>query len=159
MSSRRTGIVLVASTRAAAGEYEDRSGPIAVDFLRRKGFSTPDPIVVPDARIADAVARAFAHAPSVLLTSGGTGLSPDDRTVEAVAPFLKRELPGIPVAFWMRGVQAVPTAVASRAIAGVTDCTFAMTLPGSPGAVRDGCAVLEDVIVPICDMLEGHHDH
>ena len=159
MSPERTAIVIVASTRAAAGIYDDRSGPIAVEFLRRKGFDCPDARIVPDADISAAVAAAFAEKPAVILTSGGTGLTHDDRTVEAVAPHITRELPGIAVAFWQKGLETVPTAVASRAIAGVNDSTFAMTLPGSTGGVKDGCAVLEELIVPIVDMLEGKHEH
>lgn len=155
----RTGYVIVASTRAAAGIYEDRSGPIAVEFLRRKGFDTPDPVVVSDADIEQAVDAAFAAQHSVILTSGGTGLSEDDHTVEAVAKHLDRELPGIPMAFWHKGLESVPTAVASRAVAGVTGTTFAMTLPGSTGGVKDGCAVLEELVVPLVDMLEGTHEH
>ena len=85
MSAQRTAIVIVASTRAAAGIYDDRSGPIAVDFLRRKGFDCPDARIVPDAEIAAAVAAAFAEKPAVILTSGGTGLTHDDRTVEALS--------------------------------------------------------------------------
>ena len=159
MSSARTAIVLVASTRAAARVYEDRSGPIAVDFLRRKGFDCPDARVVPDADIAAAVDQAFAEKPAVILTSGGTGLTPDDLTVDAVQPHLTRELPGIAMAFWNKGLETIPTAVASRAVAGVNDTTFAMTLPGSTGGVKDSCAVLEDLIVHIVDMLEGKHEH
>ena len=77
----RRAVVVVASTRAAAGIYEDRSGPIAVEFLRRMGFDTPDALVVPDAEIAEALDKVFAAQPSVILTSGGTGISPDDATV------------------------------------------------------------------------------
>lgn len=159
MSPQRTALVIVASTRAAAGVYEDRSGRIAVDFLRRKGFDCPDARIVSDADIAAAVDAAFAEKPAVILTSGGTGLTQDDQTVEAVTPHITRELPGIAVAFWHKGLESVPTAVASRAIAGVNDTTFAMTLPGSTGGVKDGCAVLEELIVPIVDMLEGIHEH
>ena len=103
--------------------------------------------------------RAFAEKPAVILTSGGTGLTPDDLTVDAVQPHLTRELPGIAMAFWNKGLETIPTAVASRAVAGVNDTTFAMTLPGSTGGVKDGCAVLEDLIVHIVDMLEGKHEH
>lgn len=155
----RTGLVIVASTRAAAGIYEDRSGPIAVEFLRRKGFDTPDPVVVADADIEQAVDTAFAAGHSVILTSGGTGLTADDHTVEAVSKHLERELPGIPMAFWAKGLESVPTALASRAVAGVTGTTFAMTLPGSTGGVKDGCSVLEELVVPLVDMLEGTHEH
>ena len=159
MSSHRTAIVIVASTRAAAGTYADRSGPIVVDFLRRKGFDCTDARVVPDAEIATAVDQAFAEKPSVILTSGGTGLTPDDLTVDAVQPHLTRELPGITMAFWNKGLETIPTAVASRAVAGANDTTFAMTLPGSTGGVKDGCAVLEELIIHIVDMLEGRHEH
>lgn len=158
----RTALVIVASTRAAEGTYEDRSGPVAVEFLRGKGFRTPDPLVVPDAEIEAVIAARFADPatlPNVVLTSGGTGLSPDDRTVEAVQPFVERELPGIVHAFWEEGRKSIPTAVVSRAVAGVVGRTFVMTLPGSVGGVQDGCTVLEQIIVPVIDMLEGVHEH
>ena len=85
----RTALVIVASTRAAAGVYEDRSGPIAVDFLREKGFDTPDPLVVADADMQATVDEVFARAelPQVILTSGGTGITADDRTKLYAADF------------------------------------------------------------------------
>lgn len=155
----RTGLVLVASTRASRGEYSDRSGPILVDFLRSVGVDTPDARVVADADIDEAFRRALAEDPSVLLTSGGTGVTPDDRTVDVVAPHLDRELPGIVHAFYNRGLAAVPTAVLSRAVAGVAVSTFVMTLPGSTGGARDGAAVLEPILTHLLDQLEGHHEH
>lgn len=159
--SHRTAAVIVASTRAAAGTYADRSGPIAVDFLRSKGFDTPDALVVADADIHAAVDAALSAspAPRVLLTSGGTGLTPDDQTVEAVTPHLDRELPGIATAFWLKGLESVPTAVVSRAVAGVAGETFVMTLPGSTGGVKDGCAVLDGILEHVVSMLEGSHEH
>ena len=157
----RTGMVIVASTRAATGEYEDRSGPIAVEFLRSQGFDTPEPLVVADADIQSAVDKALSGSdvPDVLLTSGGTGITPDDRTVEAVKDHLRAEMPGIAVAFWNKGLESVPTAALSRCIAGVTDKTFVMTLPGSTGGVKDGCAVLEGILGHIIDTMEGNNDH
>ncbi|QGU03525.1 MogA/MoaB family molybdenum cofactor biosynthesis protein [Corynebacterium comes] len=155
----RTGIVLVASTRAARGDYPDRSGPILVDFLRAQGVDTPDARVVADVDIDGAVDRALAENPSVLLTSGGTGVTPDDRTVDVVAPLLDRELPGIVQAFYHRGSATVPTAVLSRAVAGVAGSTFVMTLPGSTGGARDGSTVLEPILTHLLDQLEGHHEH
>ncbi|APT81606.1 MogA/MoaB family molybdenum cofactor biosynthesis protein [Corynebacterium ammoniagenes] len=157
----RTGMVIVASTRAATGEYEDRSGPIAVEFLRSQGFDTPEPLVVADADIQSAVDKALSGSdvPDVLLTSGGTGITPDDRTVEAVKGHLRAEMPGIAVAFWNKGLENVPTAALSRCIAGVTDKTFVMTLPGSTGGVKDGCAVLEGILGHIIDTMEGNNVH
>lgn len=157
----RTGMVIVASTRAATGEYEDRSGPIAVEFLRSQGFDTPEPLIVADADIQSAVDKALSGSdvPDVLLTSGGTGITPDDRTVEAVKGHLHAEMPGIAVAFWNKGLENVPTAALSRCIAGVTDKTFVMTLPGSTGGVKDGCAVLEGILGHIIDTMEGNNVH
>ncbi|EFG80100.1 molybdopterin binding domain protein [Corynebacterium ammoniagenes DSM 20306] len=154
-------MVIVASTRAATGEYEDRSGPIAVEFLRSQGFDTPEPLVVADADIQSAVDKALSGSdvPDVLLTSGGTGITPDDRTVEAVKGHLRAEMPGIAVAFWNKGLENVPTAALSRCIAGVTDKTFVMTLPGSTGGVKDGCAVLEGILGHIIDTMEGNNVH
>lgn len=156
-----TGMVIVASTRAATGDYEDRSGPIAVEFLRSQGFDTPEPLVVADADIQSAVDKALSGSdvPDVLLTSGGTGITPDDRTVEAVKDHLRAEMPGIAVAFWNKGLETVPTAALSRCIAGVTDRTFVMTLPGSTGGVKDGCAVLEGILGHIIDTMEGNNVH
>ena len=154
----RRALVIVASTRAAAGEYEDRSGPILVNFLRERGFDTPQPVVVADADIDAALATAFADAPSVMLTSGGTGITPDDRTVEALTPHLERDLPGLAHAFYAHSA-GIPTAALSRTVAGVTGSTFAMALPGSTSAAKDGCAVLEPVLHHIINQLEGIHDH
>lgn len=157
----RTGLVIVSSTRASQGVYEDKSGPIAVEFLRSQGYETPDPVVVADADLQEYVDKLFTSGdlPNVVLTSGGTGLTPDDRTVEAVTPYIEREIPGIVHAFWNEGVKNIPTAVVSRAVAGVTGQTFVMTLPGSRGGVKDGCTVLEPLLVHISSMLEGKHGH
>ncbi|WIM67883.1 MogA/MoaB family molybdenum cofactor biosynthesis protein [Corynebacterium breve] len=157
----RTGLVVVSSTRASQGVYEDTSGPVAVDFLRAQGFDTPEALVVSDHDLPATIDEIFTRAelPSVLLTSGGTGLSPDDRTVEIVSPYIEREIPGLVHAFWQEGLKNTPMAVVSRALAGTRGRTFVMTLPGSRGGVKDGCAVLAPVLNHIIDSLEGHHGH
>lgn len=155
----RTARVIVASTRAAEGIYEDRSGRVAVEFLRGQGFDTPDATVVTDAGIAPAVRAALADKPAVLLTSGGTGITPDDLTVEVVQPLLDKDLPGIVQSFWNEGLKNTPTAVLSRAVAGIAGGTFVMTLPGSVGGVRDGCAALEPVLGHVIDLMEGARGH
>ncbi|WP_018296773.1 MogA/MoaB family molybdenum cofactor biosynthesis protein [Corynebacterium lubricantis] len=157
----RTGLVIVASTRAATSIYQDRSGPLAVEFLREQGFDTPDAVVVADKDIQRTIDELFAqdNLPNVVLTSGGTGLTPDDLTVEAVAPHIEREIPGIVHAFWNEGLKKVPTAIISRAIAGVSGHTFLMTLPGSRGGVKDGCTVLEPILGHIIDTIEGNNVH
>lgn len=148
----KTAQVIVSSDRAANGTYEDRSGPVAVEFLRRMGFDTPEAIVVPDAQIGDAVRNALASAPQVLITSGGTGPTHDDRTVEVVSALLDVELPGIAHAFWKQGLTATPLAVLSRAVAGFAGTTFVMTLPGSPNGVKDGCRVLEPLLDHVVEL-------
>ncbi len=158
----RTALVVVSSTRAAAGSYEDKSGAYLVDWLRSVGFTVPAAKVVADADLPHVLSTLLndrAGLPDVLLTSGGTGLTPDDHTPEIVTPFLDRELPGIVHAFWNKGLETLPTAVLSRAVAGVVGETFIMALPGSTGAARDATSVLEPLLDHLVSMLKGNHDH
>ena len=151
----RRAAVLVASTRAAAGTYEDRTGPVIADWLRARGFDSADPVIVADAAIADALAELLAQHPDVILTTGGTGASPDDRTPEATRALLDMELPGIAEEVRRRGAEVTPTAILSRATAGVAGRTLVMNLPGSTGGVRDGLAVLGQVLDHLLDQIAG----
>jgi molybdenum cofactor synthesis domain-containing protein len=149
-------VVVVASNRASAGVYADRTGPIITDWLRTRGFDTPDPVVVPDGSpVRDAVAGAIADAVDVVLTTGGTGISPTDRTPEATAPLLDRALPGLADAIRSAGLPQVPTAVLSRGLAGVAGRTLVVNLPGSTGGVRDGLGVLDGVLAHAVEQLHG----
>lgn len=151
----RRAAVLVASTRAAAGTYEDRTGPVIAEWLRARGFEVAGPVVVADAAIANALAELFAQHPHLILTTGGTGVSPDDRTPEATRALLDLELPGIAEEVRRRGAAVTPTAIVSRAVAGVAGRTLVMNLPGSTGGVRDGLAVLDDVLDHLLDQITG----
>ncbi|MGV2985403.1 MogA/MoaB family molybdenum cofactor biosynthesis protein [Microbacterium sp. AGC85] len=151
----RRAAVLVASTRAAAGTYEDRTGPVIADWLRARGFESADPVIVADAAIAHALAELLAQHPDVILTTGGTGVSPDDRTPEATRALLEMELPGIAEEVRRRGAEVTPTAILSRATAGVAGRTLVMNLPGSTGGVRDGLAVLDQVLDHLLDQIAG----
>lgn len=160
--SAHTGLVLVSSTRAAAGEYEDRSGAYLVGWLRGRGITVPDARVVADADLPHMLSTTLNDRlglPDVLLVSGGTGLTPDDRTPEILTPFLDKEIPGIVHAFWNKGLESVPTAVLSRAVAGTIGTSFVMALPGSTGAARDAAAVLDPLLDHLLATLKGHHDH
>jgi molybdenum cofactor synthesis domain-containing protein len=149
-------VVVVASNRAAAGVYADRTGPVIVEWLCERGYHTPDPVVVPDGSpVRDAVAVAVADAVDVVLTTGGTGISPTDRTPEATEPLLDRRLPGLADAIRSAGLPQVPTAVLSRGLAGVAGQTLIVNLPGSTGGVRDGLAVLEGVLDHAVEQLHG----
>ena len=152
MPENLTGLVIVASTRAARGVYEDKSGPIAVEWLRSRGFDTPDAVVIEDRDIVEyfntlvTEGKKNGNLPTFILTSGGTGLNSDDQTVEAVRPHLDKEVPGIMHAFWMNGLKNIPAAVLSRGVAGVIDRTlrddparFARWREGRRGNPRPAC--------------------
>jgi molybdenum cofactor synthesis domain-containing protein len=152
--------VVVASNRAAAGVYDDATGPLLVDFLTGLGFEVDPPVVVPDGdAVGTAVSDAVTNGARVVLTTGGTGLTPTDRTPEATRPLLDREVPGLAEAIRAYGVaQGVPTAVLSRGLAGVVGECLVVNLPGSKGGVKDATAVLAPVLVHACEQLVGS-DH
>jgi molybdenum cofactor synthesis domain-containing protein len=152
--------VVVASNRAAAGVYEDTTGPVIVEFLTRLGFAVEAPVVVPDgAPVGAAIAAAASGGARVVLTTGGTGLTPTDRTPEETRTLLDREVPGIAEAIRAHGVaQGVPSAVLSRGLAGVVGDCLVVNLPGSRGGVKDGLAVLEPILVHAVEQVVGS-DH
>jgi len=152
--------VVVASNRAAAGVYDDETGPIIVEELTRLGFTVAAPVVVPDgAPVADAVRAAVERGARLVLTTGGTGLTPTDRTPEVTRALLDFEVPGIPEALRAYGVaHGVPTAMLSRGVAGVVGRCLVINLPGSRGGVRDAFAVLADVLGHAVEQVVGS-DH
>jgi molybdenum cofactor synthesis domain-containing protein len=148
--------VIVASNRAAAGVYPDTSGPLLVSGLRQLGYEVDAPVVVPDGDpVTEALRQAVADQVAVVLTSGGTGISPTDRTPEATRAVLDYEIPGIAEALRAYGAANVPTAVLSRGVAGVAGRTLIVNLPGSTGGARDGLAVLGPLLPHIVDQLHG----
>jgi cyclic pyranopterin phosphate synthase len=152
-------IVLVSSTRAATGERDDTTGPVIAGWLAKHGF--PDAVVrvVADAGIAPALRAAVAEHPVLVLTTGGTGVSPSDRTPEATAAVLDRELPGVAEALRARGLVNTPLAALSRGLAGVAGDTLVVNLPGSRGGVADGLDVLDALLPHLVDQLRGRADH
>ncbi|RSM76069.1 molybdenum cofactor biosynthesis protein MoaB [Kibdelosporangium aridum] len=151
-----TARVITASNRAAAGVYEDRTGPIIVDWLRVRGYDVPAPVVVPDGGpVAAALREAVASGVHVVITTGGTGITPTDRTPEATSSVLDYEIPGLADAVRAAGQPEVPTAALSRGLAGVAGKTLVINLPGSTGGVRDGLGVLEGVLDHAVDQLSG----
>jgi molybdenum cofactor synthesis domain-containing protein len=148
--------VIVASNRAAAGVYSDRSGPLLVAGLRELGCEVGEPVVVPDGEpVAEALTAAVAEGIDVVLTSGGTGVTPTDRTPEATRPLLDFEIPGIAESIRAYSRDQVPAAALSRGLAGVAGRTLVVNLPGSTGGARDGLAVLGPILAHTVDQVRG----
>jgi len=151
-------LAVTVSNRAAAGIYEDKSGPILVEALRAVGCAVVDgPLVIPDGDSVEAALRdSVAAGYDVVVTTGGTGLTPGDQTPEMTMRVLDREIPGIPEALRSAGVSAgVPSAILSRGIAGLAGRTLIVNLPGSSGGVRDGMAVLGPVLAHAVSQANG----
>jgi molybdenum cofactor synthesis domain-containing protein len=155
-----TATVVCASNRAATGVYEDTTGPLIADALTDLGFTVTGPFVVPDGDpVGEAIRNAVDGGARLVVTTGGTGLTPTDRTPEVTRGLLDYEIPGIAEAIRAYGTaQGVPTAALSRGLAGVTGATLVVNLPGSRGGVKDGLAVLSPMLThALQQILGGDH--
>ena len=152
--------VVAASNRAAAGVYEDTTGPLIVAALQELGFDVDGPVVVPDGEpVGQAIRAAVEAGARAVITTGGTGLTPTDLTPEVTRPLLDREVPGVAEAIRAHGVaNGVPTAALSRGLAGVAGRAFVVNLPGSRGGVKDGLAVVVPLLRHAVEQIVGS-DH
>ena len=152
-------VVLVASTGVANGTRADKTGPVITQWLADKGMAVRGPLVYADADIASGIADALASAPALVISTGGTGASPTDATPEATLAVLDRELPGVAEAIRAKGAAKFPHASLSRGVAGLAGRTVLINLPGSPGGVRDGLAVLDDILDHLLAQVAGGGAH
>ena len=149
--------VITCSNRSATGERPDDSGELLSSLLADAGYAVATRLVVPDEleAIRAAVRSAVDGGARVVITTGGTGLAPTDVTPEAVRALLDREVPGVAEVLRLAAHERVPTSVLSRGVAGTVGAAFVVTLPGSPGGVRDGMTVLAPLLGHVVDQLAG----
>ncbi|PBC59264.1 bifunctional molybdenum cofactor biosynthesis protein MoaC/MoaB [Rhodococcus sp. ACPA1] len=155
----RSAAVLVASTGAAKGTREDTTGPVIAAWLEDRGFTTRGPLIYADADIAAGLADALSGNPALIISTGGTGVSPTDATPEATRAVLDRELTGVADAIRNRGTEVTPHASLSRGLAGVANGTVVVNLPGSPGGVKDGLSVLDPIVDHLLAQVAGGGAH
>src|ERR1700757_1730006 len=151
-------LAITVSNRASAGVYEDRSGPVLVELLRSAGCDVVDgPLVIPDGEAVEQVLRDAGSAGyDVAVTTGGTGLTPGDRTPEMTRNVIDREIPGIAESIRAAGVAAgIPSAMLSRGLAGLAGQVLIVNLPGSSGGGKDGMRVLGPVLAHAVDQARG----
>lgn len=152
-----SAVVITVSDRSAEGTRPDTSGPVAVEALRAAGYACADAMIVRDGAdsVEDALRRALASSTQLIVTTGGTGVSPRDQTPEGTRRVLDREVPGIAEELRRLGAAEKPGGMLSRGLAGVAGDALVVNLPGSTAAVASGVPVILSVARHVIDQLAG----
>lgn len=150
-------VVVTVSDRSSAGLRDDSSGPVAVAALRNAGFACPDAVIVADGAdsVESALRAGLAGGARLIVTTGGTGLSPRDETPEGTERVIEREIPGIAEELRRRSGAEKPAGMLSRGLAGVVGGALVVNLPGSPAAVASGMPIVISVARHVIDQLTG----
>lgn len=148
-------VVLTVSTRAAEGVYDDRAGPLVEQRLTDDGFTVERQIVPDGVDVVAAALRRACAAADLVVTCGGTGATPTDRTPEATRQVLDREIPGMAEAMRAVSIAVTPMAMLSRGVAGVVGSALVINLPGSPKGAVENLDVVRPVLAHALDQIRG----
>lgn len=155
----RSALVLTASDRGAAGEREDSSGAAVAERLTGLGFKVERTVVADDRPTIEATLVAATRRHNLVVTTGGTGLTPRDVTPQATLAVIDYEVPGLAEAMRAEGRRHTPMADLSRAVAGVRDGALIVNLPGSPTGAIESLEAIVPVLDHALETLAGPFDH
>lgn len=148
-------VVVTVSTRAAEGVYADRAGPLVEQRLADDGFTVERRVVPDGVEVVAAAVRQACAAADLVVTCGGTGTTPTDRTPEATRQVIEREIPGMAEAMRSASIAATPMAMLSRGVVGVVGAALVVNLPGSPKGAVENLDVVRPVLAHALDQIRG----